>query len=200
MTTLEHVGQFVIQCGEVSSSDIYKLRLFPLSLSGAAFTWFISLPSNSIYNWSDLEKKIHDYFFTDETELELSHHTSVKQNSNKMVSEYIRRFKYTRNQCYGLTISDRDLIDLAYAGLLDIHKAKLDGQEFLYVSQVFHKALANESRVKKSGNLQNLNEKVKRHVHLLNYESNYDILTQGFIGLIEYSYHQGIHSFLKARL
>jgi hypothetical protein len=54
---LEHVGQFVIQCGEVSSSDIYKLRLFPLSLSGAAFTWFISLPSNSIYNWSDLEKK-----------------------------------------------------------------------------------------------------------------------------------------------
>jgi hypothetical protein len=37
-TTLEHVGQFVIQCGEVSSSDIYKLRLFPLSLSGAAFT------------------------------------------------------------------------------------------------------------------------------------------------------------------
>jgi hypothetical protein len=36
-TTLEHVGQFVIQCGEVSSSDIYKLRLFHLSLSGAAF-------------------------------------------------------------------------------------------------------------------------------------------------------------------
>jgi hypothetical protein len=69
MTTLEHVGQFVIQCGEVSSSDIYKLRLFPLSLSGAAFTWFISLTSNSIYNWSDLEKKIHDYFFTGETEL-----------------------------------------------------------------------------------------------------------------------------------
>jgi hypothetical protein len=27
-----------------------------------------------------------------------------------------------------------------------------------------------------------------------------DILTQGLIGLIEYSYHQGIHSFLKAQL
>jgi hypothetical protein len=27
-----------------------------------------------------------------------------------------------------------------------------------------------------------------------------DILTQGLIGLIEYSYHQGISSFLKAQL
>jgi cell division protein FtsB len=35
---------------------------------------------------------------------------------------------------------------------------------------VFQKALANESRVKEFRNLQNPNEKVKRHVHLLNYE------------------------------
>jgi hypothetical protein len=104
--------------------------------------------------------------------LKLSHLTSVKQNSNETVSEYIRRFKYTRNWCYGLTISDRDLVDLAYASLLDIHKAKLEGQEFLDDSQVFQKALANESQVEESENLQNLNEKIKRHVLLLNYESD----------------------------
>ena len=50
-TTLEHIGQFIIQCGEASTSDIYKLRLFPLSLSGAAFTWFISLPPNSVFHF-----------------------------------------------------------------------------------------------------------------------------------------------------
>jgi hypothetical protein len=77
-TTLEHVGQFVIQCGEVSFSNIYNLRLFPLSPSGAAFTWFISLPHNSIYSWFDLEQKFHDYFFTGKIELKLSHLTSVK--------------------------------------------------------------------------------------------------------------------------
>ena len=54
-TTLEHIGQFIIQFGEASTSDIYKLRLFPLSLSGAAFTWFISLPPNSVRTWADLE-------------------------------------------------------------------------------------------------------------------------------------------------
>ena len=32
-TTLEHISQFIIQCGEASTSDTYKLRLFPLSLS-----------------------------------------------------------------------------------------------------------------------------------------------------------------------
>ena len=34
-TILEHISQFIIQCGEASTNDIYKLRLFPLSLSGA---------------------------------------------------------------------------------------------------------------------------------------------------------------------
>jgi hypothetical protein len=146
--------------------------LFPLSLSDAAFTWFISLPPNSIYNWSNLDQKFYDYFFTNETELKLSHLTSVKQSSSETISEYIKRFKYTRNRCYGLTTYDRDLVNLAYTSLLDIHKAKLEGQEFLDVSQVFQKALANKSRVKESENLQNLNDKVKRHVHLLKYESN----------------------------
>ena len=54
-TTLEHIGQFIIQCGETSTSDIYKLRLFLLSLSGAAFTWFISLSPNLVHTRSDLE-------------------------------------------------------------------------------------------------------------------------------------------------
>ena len=53
-TTLEHIGQFIIQCGEASISDIYKFRLFSLSLLGAAFIWFISLPPNSVRTWADL--------------------------------------------------------------------------------------------------------------------------------------------------
>jgi len=40
-TTLEHICQFIIQYGKASTSDIYKLRLFPLSLPSPAFTWFI---------------------------------------------------------------------------------------------------------------------------------------------------------------
>jgi hypothetical protein len=62
--TLEHVCQFLLQCGEAGSSDALKLRMFPLSLSGTAFTWFTSLALSSIFTWSQLEQKFHDYFYT----------------------------------------------------------------------------------------------------------------------------------------
>jgi hypothetical protein len=37
-TTLEHVGQFILQYVKASANDMLKLRMFPLSLSGTAFT------------------------------------------------------------------------------------------------------------------------------------------------------------------
>jgi hypothetical protein len=46
---LEHVGQFILQCGEASANDALKQRIFPLSLSDTAFTWFNSLAPNSIF-------------------------------------------------------------------------------------------------------------------------------------------------------
>ena len=126
---------------EASTSDIYKLRLFFISI-GAAFTWFISLPPTSFHSWAHLEQIFHDYFFIDETKLKLSHLTSVKQKLHENISDYIRKLRDTRNR-YSLIISDRDLADLGFADLLDFHKEKLDGQEFLDVSQVLQKALAN---------------------------------------------------------
>jgi hypothetical protein len=41
--TIEHVGQFILQCGEASANDVLKLRMFPLSLSGTAFTCLLLL-------------------------------------------------------------------------------------------------------------------------------------------------------------
>ena len=148
------------------------MRLFPLSLSGVVFTWIISLPPNSVYTWADLEQKFHDYFFTGETELKLSHLTSVKQKLHESVSKYIRRFRDTRNLCYSLTIFNRDLADLAFSGLLDFHKEKLDEQEFLDVSQVLQKALANESRAKEARNSQKSNKKPNRPVYVVRCDSN----------------------------
>ena len=132
---------------------------FILSLLGVIFTWFISLPPNSVYTFADLEQNFHDYFFIGETELKLSHLTSVKQKTHENISEYIRRFRDTRNWWHSLTISDRDLADLAFAGLLNFYKAKLDAQEFLDFSQILHKPLANESWAKEARDSQKYNKK-----------------------------------------
>jgi hypothetical protein len=70
-TTLEHVGQFILQCHEASANHALKLRMFPLSLSGTSFTWFTSLAPDSIFTWAKLEQKFHECFYSDDTKLRL---------------------------------------------------------------------------------------------------------------------------------
>jgi hypothetical protein len=116
-TILEYDGQFILQYGEASTNDALKLRMFPLSLSDTAFIWFTSLTPNSIFTWVQLEQKFHEYFYSDDTELKLSHLTAVKQKHNESAAEYIRRFRDTRNRCFNLNISNKDLADLTYSRL-----------------------------------------------------------------------------------
>jgi hypothetical protein len=54
-TMYEHIGQFLAQVNDVGITDVHKVRMFPLSLIGAAFNWFTSLPLNSIDSWVSLE-------------------------------------------------------------------------------------------------------------------------------------------------
>jgi hypothetical protein len=54
-TTLVHTGQFILQFGEANANGALKLRMFPLSLSDTAFTWFTSLAPNSIFTWAQFE-------------------------------------------------------------------------------------------------------------------------------------------------
>jgi hypothetical protein len=92
-----------------------KFRIFPLSLSGIAFAWFTSLAPNPIFTWAQLEQKFHVYFYSGDIELRLSHLISMKQKHNEPAADYIRRFRDTRNRCFNLNISDKDLADLAYS-------------------------------------------------------------------------------------
>jgi hypothetical protein len=96
-TTLEHVGRFILQCVKASINDVLKLRMFPLSLSSTAFPWFTSLAPNSIFTWVLLEQKFHEYFYSGDTELRLSHLTAIKQKHNEPAVDYIWRFGDTRN-------------------------------------------------------------------------------------------------------
>jgi hypothetical protein len=77
-TTYEHIGQFLVQVNIVSITDVHKIRMFPLSLTGAAFNWFTSLPPNSIDSWVSLEQNFHDYFYNGEVELRLSDLMSLR--------------------------------------------------------------------------------------------------------------------------
>jgi hypothetical protein len=119
--------------------------MFHLSLFGTAFIWFTSLAPNFIFTWAQLEQKFYEYFYSGDTELRLSHLTSIKQKHNDSTTEYIRRFRYTRNRCFNLNISDKYLADLAYSGLTPHLKDKLESHMFSDVSQVLQRTLDCES-------------------------------------------------------
>jgi hypothetical protein len=67
-TTYEHIGQYLAQVNEVGINDVNQVRLFPLTLSGATFSWFTSLAPNSVNTWAGLEENFHEYFYNGETQ------------------------------------------------------------------------------------------------------------------------------------
>jgi hypothetical protein len=149
-TTWEHVSQYLAQLGEVGSVDALKVRLFYLSLAGTAFSWFSSLSPNSIDSWEQLECQFYDHFYSLKNEFKLSDLTSVRQSRDESVSDYIRRFRDTKNRCFNLTISERDMAILAFNGLRSYLREKLAGHTFITLSQLQQKALAQESRSKEN--------------------------------------------------
>jgi hypothetical protein len=58
--------------------EAHRVRFFPLSLSGPAFSWFSSLEPNSITGWADLEHKFHAYFYNGIGEKKISDLTNMR--------------------------------------------------------------------------------------------------------------------------
>jgi hypothetical protein len=149
-TMYEHIGQFLAQVNDMGITDVHKIRMFPLSLTGAAFNWFTSLPRNSIDSWVSLEQKFHDYFYNGEVELRLSNLTSLRQKYTQSISDYLRQFREVRNWCYKLIIAEKDLADLAFAALTPYLRDKLDEQEFSDTNLLLQHALPYENHGKSS--------------------------------------------------
>nr|AAK52152.1 putative gag-pol polyprotein [Oryza sativa Japonica Group] len=146
ISTYKHISRFLAQCGEASAVDALKVRLFRLSLYGSAFTWFSSLPYGSINSWADLEKQFHSYFYSGVHEMKLSDLTSIKQRHDEPVHEYIQRFREMRNKCYSLSLTDAQLADLAFQGMIAPIREKFSSEDFESLSHLTQKVTLHEQR------------------------------------------------------
>jgi hypothetical protein len=70
-STVEYIARYLMQLGEASADEAFRVRYFPLSLTGPTFTWFSSLPPQSVNTWKDLEQKFHAHYFSGSTENKL---------------------------------------------------------------------------------------------------------------------------------
>jgi hypothetical protein len=97
----------------------------------------------------------------------------LRQTYTETVSDYLRRFREVRIRCYNLTIIEKDLANLAFAGLTPYFRDKLDGQEFYDTNQLLQCVLPYENHTKSSQFRDSTNkDKEKHHVNFMDEEAD----------------------------
>jgi hypothetical protein len=125
--------------GEALADEAFRVRHFPLSLTGSVFQWFTSLPPQSVGTWRELEQKFHTHYFSGSTEKKLIDLTTLKKRHNETPLEFLRRFMEVKGMCFSLTLPDDQLADMAVAGMLPAVREKLFGMEFDNLGQLSQK-------------------------------------------------------------
>jgi hypothetical protein len=138
-STVEHIARYLMQLGEASADEAFRIRYFPLSLTGPAFTLFTSLPAHSICSWKDLEQKFHAHYFIGSNEKKLIDLTTIRQRNNETPMEFLRRFREKKSMCFSLNLPDDQLAGMAVAGMLPAIREKLFGMEFDNIFQLSHR-------------------------------------------------------------
>jgi hypothetical protein len=82
-STVEYIARYLMQLGEASANEAFRIRYFPLSLTSPAFTRFTLLPAHSICSWKDLEQKFHAHYFIGSNEKKLIDLTTLRQRNNE---------------------------------------------------------------------------------------------------------------------
>jgi hypothetical protein len=125
-----------MQLGEASADEAFRVRYFPLLLTGPTFTWFSSLPPQSVNTWKDLEQKFHAHYLSGSTEKKLIDLATLRQRHNETPLEFLRRFREVKGMCFCLNLPDDQLADMAVAGMLPAIREKLFGMEFDNLGQL----------------------------------------------------------------
>jgi hypothetical protein len=128
-----------MQLGEASADEAFRIRYFPLSLTGPVFTWFTSLPAHSICPWKDLEQKFHAHYYTNSNEKKVTDLTTLRQRNNETPKEFLWRFRETKSMCFSLNLPDDQLAGMAVVGMLLAIREKLFGMEFDDLGQLSHR-------------------------------------------------------------
>ena len=77
--------------------------------------------------------------------MKLTDLTNLRQKNDESVATFIQRFRDVKNRCFSLVLSDQQLADVAFQGLLPHIKEKYASQEFYSISQMANR-MTGEAR------------------------------------------------------
>ena len=107
-----------------------------------------------------MERKFHDHFYNGHNEAKLLDLTSVRQGQDEPASDYFRRFKDIKNRCFNLTVSEKELADLAFDGLHSYLKKELEGFEYYTINYLHMKVLGLEFRLQSAKDAHNIHRSI----------------------------------------
>ena len=74
---VEHIAMYLTEVGDTSNNENLRIKYFPSSLTKNACTWFTTLTTNSIHNWTHLERLFHEQFYVGQLKISLSELSSI---------------------------------------------------------------------------------------------------------------------------
>ncbi|GMP42059.1 hypothetical protein CsSME_00011926 [Camellia sinensis var. sinensis] len=174
-STVEHIARFAAQCGEFTNHDYMKLRLFPNSLTGGAFVWYINLTPGSIQNWQQMEEAFHAQFFQSEPEVSMADLARLSQRPEEKATQFIARFKRARNKCR-VILPEPEFVRLAQNGLEFRLRKKFDSTEFRDLVKLTYKVSRYEALLEEEQDRNNASYKTYYR------DPNYEIDTAEIVG------------------
>ena len=110
--------QFEVLCrGYDYCTNDQRLKVFPLTLKGAALRWFMSLGGNCIQSWEDMKniflKKYQDYCKSNEDIF------GMTQREDESLEDYVERFQYNLQKSKHKHLEKEILKTLLLKGIKD---------------------------------------------------------------------------------
>ena len=153
-TALEHISRFTIQCGEYSNNGNGKLKLFPNSLTGHAFSWYATLPANSINSWEEMEEKFRPHFARSDVGVSMVDLARLRHKPDEFAEQFIMRFKRVKKRCL-TTLPEAKHIKIAINGLNFELRKKFEGVIFIDLFVLSERASRFERLLKEENQRKN---------------------------------------------
>ena len=95
----QHIAHFRAACGNTGGDNIFLLRQFSQSLTGAAFDWYCSLEDDSIKSWDEMVEAFLDKFAVIIERVTIADLATLKPNKDESISNFIGRWKNMYVKC-----------------------------------------------------------------------------------------------------
>uniref|UniRef100_A0A151UFP1 Retrotransposable element Tf2 n=2 Tax=Cajanus cajan TaxID=3821 RepID=A0A151UFP1_CAJCA len=184
-STVEHIARYLVECGDLANNEYLKMKYFPSLLTKHAFTWFTTLPPNSINTWVQSEGSFHEHFFREETKVSIVDLMNVKRQSHETLDDYLNRFRQLKSRCY-TNIPEHELVKIAATGLDFLIRKKLVNEQLRDMAQLAEKVRRIEQIKLEKERLRKFDRFVRKEKVAysenaeMSEDTNYDILSEDF--------------------